>query len=234
LESKDDAIDVYGLNAYSYCEKRYPGDGKKDNFNYSPYKDLKKDFKNLPIPMLFTEFGCIEGDFVSKCPYKGGRTWPDVKYFFNRVMGEIVSGAIAYTYEQDYEERGMVLTPGFLKGQDELYLLDNYFTLRKQFLTHHVSDKWDGIPSDITACDWTPDEVADQRHSHDRQTCPSTKDGHQLMKRRGTANLTDWHVLPPTPEAPLSNINGQSECPEDVSVDAVMAAEAQCHAPSEE
>jgi len=229
VDSEDDAIDVYGLNAYSYCNKTYPGNGHKDWFPYSPYGQVRDDYKHLSVPMLFTEFGCIEGEFVSKCPYKGGRTWPDVRYFFDKYLGEIVSGAIAYTYEQDYEERGLVLTPGFLKDQPELYLLDSYFTLRKQFLTHTVSPAWDG--ANITDCAWTPAEAAPQRESHARHTCPSTAAGKALMKRRKTDKLSDWHELPPTPEAPLSNINGQSECPEDISVDAVMAQEAKCHAP---
>jgi len=226
LDSEDDAVDVYGLNAYSYCNKAYPGDGQADNFNYSPYKDIKKDFQDLPVPMLFTEFGCVEGDFLSFCPYKGGRTWPDVKWFFNSELGEIVSGAIAYTYEQDYEERGMVLTPGFLKGQEKLYLLDNYFALQKQFKSHNVSTTWDG--ADISDCSWTPDKVAPQQASHKRQTCPSTKVGHAVMKRRRTDQITDWAKLPPSPDAPLSRINGQSECPAD-KVDAKIAEEMQCH-----
>jgi len=226
LESEDDAIDVYGLNAYSYCNQAYPGGAKADNFDYSPYKDIRKDFADLPVPMLFTEFGCVEGDFLSFCPYKGGRTWPDVKWFFNSEMGEIVSGAIAYTYEQDYEERGMVLTPGFLKGQEKLYLLDNYYALQKQFMSHNVSTKWDG--ADIADCKWTPDKVAPQQASHKRQTCPSTKAGHAVMERRRVDTITDWHKLPPSPDAPLANINGQSECPAG-KVAATIAEESQCH-----
>jgi len=226
LESEDDAIDVYGLNAYSYCSKAYPGGGLADNFDYSPYSDVKKDFQDLSIPMLFTELGCIEGDFLSFCPYEGGRTWPDMKWFFGPEMGEIISGAIAYTYEQDYEERGMVLTPGFLKGQDKLYLLDNYYALQKQFRSHNVSTKWDG--ADITDCNWTPDKAAPQIALHRRPTCPSSSAGAALMKRRHTDNVTDWHVLPETPYAPLSRINGQSECPAD-EVDPLIAQEMECH-----
>mmetsp|Transcript_98855 Transcript_98855/g.250894 ORF Transcript_98855/g.250894 Transcript_98855/m.250894 type:complete len:628 (-) Transcript_98855:294-2177(-) len=226
LDSEDDAIDAYGLNVYSYCEKAYPGDGKADNFEYSPYKDIKKDFKDFSVPVLFTEFGCVEGDFLSFCPYKGGRTWPDVKLFFNEELGEILSGAIAYTWEMDFEERGMVLTPGYLANQTELYLLDNYYALQQQFQKYDVMDKWDG--ADTTDCSWTPDKAAPQKAKHTRPMCPSSKAGQAVQKRRRTSTVTDWQALPPSAVAPLSDVNGQAECPS-YEVAPAMAAEGKCH-----
>jgi len=229
LESEDDAIDVYGLNAYSYCSKEYPDSTGEDNFQYSPYFELRKDFQGLSVPMLFTEFGCVEGDFVSKCPYKDGRTWPDVKLFFGPEMNQYVSGAIAYTYSQDFEERGLVLTPNFLANQSEIYLLDNYYALQKEFKKHEVSSKWDGAETEN--CAWKPTDAAPQRHSHDQPTCPTTADGHAVQKRRSVSTLTDWAELPPAPDAPLSAV-GQEECPAD-DLAAAIAAESKCHFKSE-
>ena len=44
LDSEADAVDAYGLNVYSWCDETYPGDGKADNFQYSPYKDIREDW----------------------------------------------------------------------------------------------------------------------------------------------------------------------------------------------
>jgi hypothetical protein len=225
LESQDDAIDVYGLNAYSYCQEKYPDGTGMDNFEYSPYKDIRKDFKDLSVPMLFTEFGCVEGDFLSFCPYKKGRTWPDIKYFFGKEMGEFVSGAIAYTYNMDFEERGLVLTPNFLANQSKLYLLDSYFTLQKEFTKHEVSSKWDG--AETANCAWKPSKVAVQTQHHKQPTCPSTATGHKVQKRRRVTTVTDWAVLPPTPVAPLSDV-GQEECPA-YHIAPAIEAESACH-----
>lgn len=226
LETEDDAIDAYGLNVYSYCNNAYPGDGKADNFQYSPYVDIKKDFKDFAVPVLFTEFGCVEGDFLSFCPYKGGRTWPDVKLFFNEELGEILSGAIAYTYETDYEERGMVLTPGYLDNQPDLYFLDNYYALQKEFKSHDVSPLWDG--ADVTDCAWTPAKAHKMEETHKRPQCPSSAAANELQKKRQVSKVTDWHELPPIAIAPLADVGGQAECPAD-EVAKVLAVEGNCH-----
>jgi len=210
LESKDDAIDVYGLNVYSWCNEGYPDGSGKFNFEYSPYKDIRSDFQDFSAPVVFTEFGCTGGDFMTDCPYKGGRTWPDVKYMTGKEMGEIISGAIAYTYSMDFEERGLVLTPGFLANQTDIYYLDNYFALKKAFNKHNVSTAWNSLSA--SSCAFKPSKVAPLSRSHERPACPSQKVAREIQTKRGTSRITDWHVLPPTPHAPLSNI-GQVECP---------------------
>jgi len=193
--------------------KTWPDELGNNKFEYSPYGSVKTDYENLSVPMLFTEFGCHLGDFKTSCPYKGGRTWPDVKLFFQDNFNEILSGAIAYTYEQDYEEYGLVLTPGFLKGQDSLYFLDSYYALQKQYKKYSLSDEWDATPADLSDPDWMPKT----RSLHKRPTCPTKKEGFKVQKKYSTSEKTDWHKLPPTPNAPLANIGGQSECPSDQS-----------------
>ncbi|CAJ1406625.1 unnamed protein product [Effrenium voratum] len=131
MDSEDDAVDVYGLNVYSWCDEKYPGAGKEDNFQYSPYYEIKKDFKDTSVPFLFTEFGCNLGQFATKCPYPDGRQWPEVKHLMGHDMGEMMSGAIAFQWSMDKEEYGLTLSPNFLQGQPELYLLDNYYNLKK-------------------------------------------------------------------------------------------------------
>jgi len=210
LESEDDAIDVYGLNVYSWCDEGYPDETGKFNFDYSPYHEIRKDFQDFSAPVLFTEFGCTEGEFMTKCPYKGGRTWPDVKYMVGKEMGEILSGAIAYTYSMDFEERGLVLTPGFVEDQPDIYYLDNYFALQTAFRKYDVSHNWDSLHA--ASCSFKPTKVAPLSHDHERPTCPSQSTAAEIQERRGTSRITNWHELPTTPKAPLSAM-GVSECP---------------------
>eukprot|EP00434_Breviolum_minutum_P038070 symbB.v1.2.033767.t1/scaffold4242.1/size42524/1 len=154
LESDADAVDAYGLNVYSWCDETYPGDGKADNFQYSPYKDIKQDFKDFSVPFIFSEFGCNLGIFKTKCPYPDGRTWPDVKHFLGEDMGQFMSGAVAFQWSMDKEEYGLTLSPGFLAGQDKLYLLDNYFNLQKVYKKYNVNATWDASPSEVPVGSW--------------------------------------------------------------------------------
>eukprot|EP00931_Biecheleriopsis_adriatica_P018019 TRINITY_DN1272_c0_g1_i1.p1 TRINITY_DN1272_c0_g1~~TRINITY_DN1272_c0_g1_i1.p1 ORF type:complete len:558 (-),score=139.52 TRINITY_DN1272_c0_g1_i1:130-1803(-) len=222
LESEDDAVDAYGLNVYSWCDKAYPGDGKDDNFDYSPYKDIKKDFDAFPVPFLFTEFGCNLGDFKTKCPYKGGRQWPEVKHFLGPDMGQFMSGAIAFQWSMDKEEYGLTLSPGFLAGQEKLVLLDNYYALKKVYDKYNVSQKWDASPSKVDSCSFVPSDVAAMNHKHERPQCPGKAVWTKLQKQRGVDTISDWSIIPAPADAPLADAGNQSECPASTVPDAVQ------------
>lgn len=210
LESEDDAVDVYGLNVYSWCDEKYPGNGKEDNFQYSPYYEIHKDFKNFAAPLLFTELGCNLGGFKTKCPYEGGRTWPEIKHLTGEDMGEVVSGAVAFQWSMDKEEYGLTLSPHFLAGQKELYLLDNYYALQKVFKKYNASSEWNsaGAPD----CKFLPSQAAALADVHKPSTCPSKKVFDHIQKRHGVDTISDWNSLPPSPNAPLADLN-QAECP---------------------
>jgi len=229
VESPDDAVDAYGINVYSWCDKGYPDEHGVDSFQYSPYLDIKTGFVNFQKPVLFTEFGCNVGEWETFCPYKGGRQWPDVKVIMG-TMGEIISGAVAFEFSMENNEYGLALTPGFLEGQNEIYLLDNYFALQKQFHAHNVSDKWDAEePTTAMAdCKWTPESVSALSTTHSRARCPSQDKADDLMRRRGVDKVVSWEKLPPSPEAPLYNVHGQTECPAD-SVTPAAYEEGCCH-----
>jgi hypothetical protein len=215
LESPDDAVDAYGLNVYSWCDETYPDDHGKDNFQWSPYEDIRKEFKDFPVPLLFTEFGCNRGTFHSECPYKGGRTWPDFKHMVGKDMGQIVSGAVAFQFSMDKEEFGLTLSPGFLSGQNELYLLDNYYALQKVYKAYNVNASWDAATSVVDKCSFVPTDVAPLSYSHNRPKCPPRRIWEGIQKQHGLDSIGDWSSLPPTPKAPLSDVNGESECPAD-------------------
>jgi len=222
LESEDDAVDAYGLNVYSWCDEAYPGDGKADNFKYSPYYEIKKGFDHFPVPLLFTEFGCNLGAFSTKCPYKDGRTWPDFKHMVGEDMGEILSGAIAFQFSMDREEYGLTLSANFLANQTELYLLDNYFNLQKVFNKYHVKADWDAGAAEIASCNFKPADAHSLQKEHPPTKCPSKAVWTKMQERKGLEKIGDWSVLPATPNV------SQDECPA-ASVSASIKKQNCCH-----
>lgn len=215
LDDEDDAVDVYGLNVYSWCDEVYPGAGKADNFQYSPYYEIQKDFKDISVPFLFTEFGCNLGAFKTKCPYPGGRTWPEVKHLMGKDMGEMMSGAIAFQFSMDKEEYGLTLSPDFLANQSKLYLLDNYFNLQKVFKKYNVNASWNAPASEVMQCNFLPSDVHAMEFKHHRPKCPSKAVWTKIMKKHRVDNISDWSIIPPTPNASLTGLwnVGKEECP---------------------
>ncbi|CAK8993554.1 1 [Durusdinium trenchii] len=205
LDSEADAVDAYGLNVYSWCDETYPGDGKADNFQYSPYKDIKEDFKDFSVPFIFSEFGCNLGVFKTKCPYPDGRTWPDVKHFLGEDMGQFMSGAVAFQWSMDKEEYGLTLSPGFLAGQEQ-----------KVYKKYHVNGTWNAKPSEVDQCSFVPSDVAPMEESHKRPACPGKDMWTKVQRQRGVDKVVDWSVLPPPATALIGNATlNISECSAD-------------------
>jgi len=226
LEGEDDAVDAYGLNVYSWCDSEYPDASGKDNFAYSPYKPIADEFKDFSKPLLFTEFGCNLGEFETFCPYKGGRTWPDVKTFFNQFK-EIMSGAVAFEFSMEDNQYGLALSPGFTsdpKNADHFYYLDTFYELKKQFSKYKVSSLWDGAK--IDSCSWTPSDAHKMAASHKPAACPTAKEVKALFKGKGLKAKPNWEKLPPTPEG--ADQDALSECPE-YKVAEDIRKEACCH-----
>lgn len=183
LESPDDVVDAFGLNVYSWCDPEYLNTmtGAPD-FKYSPYEEIRKEFESLSKPFLFTEFGCNTGAFKTKCPdYAGGRSWVQVGTMFDK-MGSFVSGAVAFEFSMENNEYGLVITPGFLQGQKDLKITDNYYALKKQFTTHEVTQ---GAARQLPL-----------------PQCISKATADELQRRQRVSEVSDWTRLPPTPVEP--------------------------------
>jgi len=220
LESKDDAVDAYGLNVYSWCDSAYP------DFSYSPYKPIADEFKDFSKPLLFTEFGCNLGEFETFCPYKGGRTWPDVKTFFHEFT-EIMSGAVAFEFSMEDNQYGLALTPGFTSdpaNADHFYYLDTFYALKKQFGKYSVSSDWDGAKT--ASCSWAPSSVHKMASEHKPSSCPTAEEVQALFKGKGLEAKPNWGALPPTPTG--VDQDALARCPEyEVAKD--LREEACCH-----
>lgn len=212
LESEKDVVDAHGLNVYSWCDEKYVDSSGKESFQFSPYSPIVDDFKHFDKPVLMTEFGCNIGEFKTECPYKGGRTWPDIKTFFNQ-FSEILSGGIAFEFSMEDNEFGVAMTPGFTsdpENDNKIYLLDGYYALSKEFHAYDVSTKWNG--AEATSCSWKPSDAAPLSEKHSASECPSDEVVAAVFKRHGIKDAPNWNMpLPPTP--PGADQDALAECP---------------------
>jgi len=225
-ESADDAVDAYGLNVYSWCDKEFFDDSGKASFEFSPYSPIREEFKAFTKPLLFTEFGCTQGEFMTDCPYRGGRTFPDVKTFFNEFK-EILSGGVAFEFSMEDNQYGLALTPGFTSDEHndgKFYYLDAYFALQKEFSKYNVSSAWDGAVTED--CDWTPDAAHKLSQKRKQAACPKKSEVASLFRAKGVDSKPNWHKLPPTPEG--AHADALATCPE-YSVSPSLLKEASCH-----
>jgi len=152
-----------------------------------------------------------------------------VKHFLGEDMGQFMSGAVAFQWSMDKEEYGLTLSPGFLAGQDKLYLLDNYFNLQKVYKKYNVNATWDASPSEVDKCNFVPEDVAPMAEPHKRPACPSRALWTKVQHQRGVDKVVDWTVLPPSATAPIGNATlNISECSADPGY--VIGADLTCSA----
>ncbi|CAE7343084.1 PGA5 [Symbiodinium natans] len=188
LESPDDAVDAFGLNVYSWCDPEYHDETGAVNFRWSPYQEIVRQFGSFSKPFLFTEFGCNIGSFKWECPdYQGGRTWIQLSVMADRMI-DFVSGAVAFEFSMENNEFGLVMTPGFLKGQNDIKLTDSYFALQRQFRQDIVKN------------------MSQQPTPREKTKCISRETAFQLQYRQHVGQASDWTVLPETPLFPETTL----------------------------
>lgn len=124
----DTKVDFYGINMYEWCGY--------SSFEISGYKERTQEFKNYPVPIFFSEFGC---NLIRPRPFT------EVQALYGSQMSEVWSGGIVYMYFEEENKYGVVeiddqtgepteledfktLSTAFNKVEPQVTHRDNYTT----------------------------------------------------------------------------------------------------------
>lgn len=107
----DVAADFYGINMYEWCGY--------STYWASGYKERTEEFRNYPVPIFFSEFGCN---------VKRPRPFTEVEALYSRLMTDVWSGGIAYMYFEEPNQYGVVQVNG-----GDVEELEDFKFLQKQF-----------------------------------------------------------------------------------------------------
>jgi hypothetical protein len=85
----------YGLNTYEYCDGDVTSLDDADGFS-----ELLTDFTNysMSIPVMLTEYGCVNPSFPTIGDYEAQRTWLQAGWLLGDDFREVFSGGFAFEY----------------------------------------------------------------------------------------------------------------------------------------
>ncbi|CDO95469.1 unnamed protein product [Kluyveromyces dobzhanskii CBS 2104] len=133
----DVKADFYGINMYEWCGT--------STFEESGYSDRTDEFKNLTIPVFFSEYGCNE---VSP------RKFEEVGALYGDDMTDVWSGGIVYMYFEEANKYGLVS----IDSNSDVSTLADYSYYSKEIAT--IS------PSSAKSSEYTPTSTS--------LSCPAT------------------------------------------------------------
>lgn len=87
----DERADFFGINMYEWCGR--------STFRESGYADRTEDFRNLTIPIFFSEYGCN---------INRPRLFQEVGTLYGDDMTDIWSGGIVYMFHEEENDYGLV------------------------------------------------------------------------------------------------------------------------------
>ncbi|KAF7548061.1 hypothetical protein G7046_g8808 [Stylonectria norvegica] len=89
--NSSEIVDFFALNSYSWCDP--------STYTGSSYDKLEEYAVKFPVPIFFTETGCI---------VPGPRLWNDMDAIFGKEMVNDWSGAIVYEWIQEQNKYGII------------------------------------------------------------------------------------------------------------------------------
>ncbi|KAF2275975.1 uncharacterized protein EI97DRAFT_433910 [Westerdykella ornata] len=103
-DEANSAIDFWGYNLYSWC-----GNATEHKYHDSGYEEAYNFFKDYPVPVFFSEYGCIDADDGSSLARH--RPFSEVEAIYGP-MSDVFSGGIVFEYFKDGSKYGLVQLRG--------------------------------------------------------------------------------------------------------------------------
>jgi len=184
-ESEDDALDIFGLNSYVYCQI-WPWDAQ------SPLFQLNEVYKNYAVPFVVTEFGCQTNGLET-------RTWSQIPQMMTD-MQETLSGGFVYEYSQHlkpWDQTGFGLVETSASTCDsttERTWYSNAYPLQEKYSMNpwQQYDNFKGSWTDSDRCTWKPPTVLE----HTQPDFPDVNN----MDSGVQWDYSNWNdLLPPKP-----------------------------------
>lgn len=82
-----------GLNAYQHCDGSVT-----DSDNAAGYQNFKLDFDDYSIPLLLTEYGCLNESFEDQNGFQSQRTFDDARWIFEEDFRDTLAGGFVFEY----------------------------------------------------------------------------------------------------------------------------------------
>lgn len=197
---KFETVEWYGINVYLQC------DGRVQNYKNLPgFKKLYSDFKelNAAVPMLVTEYGCLNPSFPTENGYEGQRTWLQAALIHSKEFRDVFNGGFIFEYSTELANSKSTSDYPFKSYGPQNYGL-GYYTPKNcnhdsVKCTYERMPNFDYLATQYNAVD-TSDEVlmADFEVPASRTSpvaCPS-----QIKKLTdfSWSNSTEWLACPAT------------------------------------
>ncbi|AMD21838.1 HFL018Cp [Eremothecium sinecaudum] len=104
--------DFYGINMYEWCGH--------SSYGTSGYRERTNEFRNFPVPVFFSEFGC---NAVRPRPFT------EVQALYGPLMTPVWSGGLAYMYFEEDNEYGVVK----VTRDNQVLELPDFKNLQKEY-----------------------------------------------------------------------------------------------------
>ncbi|AGO13513.1 AaceriACL182Cp [[Ashbya] aceris (nom. inval.)] len=104
--------DFYGINMYEWCGH--------SSYGTSGYRERTNEFRNFPVPVFFSEFGC---NTIRPRPFT------EIQALYGSMMTPVWSGGLAYMYFEEDNEYGVVK----VTKDNQVLELPDFRNLQKEF-----------------------------------------------------------------------------------------------------